>query len=150
MPRSPGGLAVAVSFVALFLGGAVVGLELANALAPGSWTANAVSFFALPLAFATSLQAWYGFAVLGIISRLLRGRLRPAGRPSASASLAGSWVFLPISVVWSAGAGLIAGLVSPTQPLWLVTPIYGLVGTMYGLLAWRLARAGFLLPPETA
>ena len=46
----------AAAFVGLFLGSAAVGSGLARMLAPGSWLAEAVSFFALPVAFATGLQ----------------------------------------------------------------------------------------------
>ncbi|CAN5891022.1 hypothetical protein BH24GEM1_BH24GEM1_13280 [soil metagenome] len=33
--------------------------------------------------------------------------------------------------------------------MWLVALVYWLVGTVYGLVAWQLARRGFLLPPES-
>jgi hypothetical protein len=43
----------------------------------------------------------------------------------------------------------VAGLASPTQPAWLVALVYWLVGTAHGVLGWRLARRGVLLPPES-
>jgi hypothetical protein len=151
MRNGPGAAAVAMAFLTLFLGGAAVGLWLADALAPGSWLANIVSFFALPLAFAISLQAWYGLALLTLISRLLLRRPNRLARPSAPAhtGLDGSWLFVPIGSAFGALAGLVSGLASPTQSLWLVAAVYWLVGTLYGVTGWRLARRGYLFPPET-
>ena len=57
-------------------------------------------------------------------------------------------MFLPISSTMGALAGVLVGLVSP-QPLLVVAGIYWITGTVHGLLAWRLARAGVLVPPES-
>jgi hypothetical protein len=46
-------------------------------------------------------------------------------------------------------AGIVVGLLSSTQAPWLVALVYWLVGTAHGLLAWRLAQRGVLLPPES-
>jgi hypothetical protein len=146
-------VATAVAFVGLFLGSAAVGSGLARILAPGSWLAEAVSFFALPLAFAAGLQLWYGLALFSLVPRLVRAFLRsdgaaPVPTSSPTTALVGSWVFLPMSSGLGAVAGLVVGLASPTQSLWIVFPVYWLVGTLHGALAWRLARAGILMPPE--
>jgi hypothetical protein len=114
-----------------------------------------VSFFALPLAFAAGLQLWYGLALFSLVPRLVRMLLWPGGAApvstsSPTAALAGSWVFLPMSSGLGAVAGLVVGLASPNQPLWVVFPVYWFVGTLHGVLAWRLARAGILMPPEAA
>ena len=138
----------------LFPGGAAAGLGLARLLAAGSWVAEVVSFFALPVAFAAGLQAWYGLALLGVIPRLVewargsgarhRGASRDRQRP-----LPGSIVFLPLSSGAGMLAGIAAGLVSRTHSFWLVLLVYWLVGTVHGLAAWRLARQGVLIPPES-
>jgi hypothetical protein len=154
MSVSPGTLAIVGAVLGLFLGGAVAGIGLARALAPGSWVAETVSFFALPIAFAAGLQAWYGLALFSLIPRLLRGL---GGSYSGAARareprplrLPGSFVFLPLSSGAGAVAGIVVGLVSSTDPVWFVALVYWLVGTAHGLLAWRLARSGVLLPPES-
>jgi hypothetical protein len=46
-------------------------------------------------------------------------------------------------------SGLVVGIMSPTHPAWLVALLYWLVGTGHGALAWRLARMGVLIPPES-
>jgi hypothetical protein len=127
---------------------------LAEVFAPRSWVAAVAGFFALPLAFAGGLQAWYGLALLSLIPRLL-GRLRglqptpaPKGR-ARGAGIPGSFVFLPLSSVAGAVAGLVVGMVSSVQPTWLVVLVYWVVGTGHGMLAWRLAHGGFLMPPES-
>ena len=150
MMRSP--LSVAITFFGLFLGGAATGLGLARLLAPGSWWAEGVSAFAFPVAFAVSLQAWFGLALLSIIPKLI-GLLitgtdrRP--RPRINAPIPGAMVFLPMSSGIGAVVGLVVGWLSSTHSVWVVAPVYWVVGTLYGLLAWRLARAGFLMPPES-
>jgi hypothetical protein len=151
MTGSPGPLATVSALLGLFLGGAAAGLGLARALAPGSWLAELVSFFALPVAFAVGLQAWYGLALLSLIPRLLRrmsvSNLPPT--PDQPRPLSGTFVFLPLSSAAGALAGAVAGLSSATSPSWLVFLVYWLTGTVHGLLAWRLARGGVLLPPES-
>jgi hypothetical protein len=154
MPKSPVPLGIIAAFLGLFLGGAAVGGTLAGAFAPGSWIAQVIAFFALPLAFAAGLQAWYGLALLSLIPRLLRSfrglrLLPPPSRRAASASIPGSFVFLPLSSVAGATAGIVVGLASSTQPGWLVALVYWVVGTCHGALAWRLARGGLLIPPES-
>ena len=153
MQNRPRVVATAVAFVGLFLGSAAVGSGLARILAPGSWLAEAVSFLALPVAFAAGLQLWYGLALFSLVPRLLRTFLRsdgaaPDSTPSSTAALAGAWVVLPMSSGLGAVAGLVVGLASPTQSPWIVVPVYWLVGTLHGVLAWRLAKAGILMPPE--
>ncbi|HUF35999.1 MAG TPA: hypothetical protein VMN37_08615 [Gemmatimonadales bacterium] len=107
------------------------------------------------MAFAVGLQAWYGLALLGLVAQLFRGRRQrrgsiagPAG-PSGAPGLFGSWVFLPLSSGAGAAAGVVAGLASPTQPAWFVALAYWLVGSLHGLVAWRLARRGYMQLPET-
>lgn len=154
IPNSPAPLAIIAAFLGLFLGGAAAGGALAGAFAPGSWIAEVVGFFALPLAFAAGLQAWYGLALLSLIPRFL-GWLRGSRplpvrrRQSASSSIPGSFVFLPLGSVAGATAGIVVGLASSTHPGWLVALVYWIVGTGHGALAWRLAHRGFLIPPES-
>ncbi len=153
MPTAPAPLAIIAAYLGLFLGGAAVGGALAGAFAPGSWIATGVGFFALPVAFAGGLQGWYGLALLSLIPRLLgwhRGlESRPAPSRPAQAGVPGSFVFLPLSSVAGATAGIVVGLVSFTHPAWLVALVYWIVGTGHGVLAWRLARGGYLTPPES-
>ena len=145
-PSVPGFLA---SLLVLFVGGAALGNWLADVLAPGSWVAQVVSFFALPVAFAAGLQAWYGLAIIGMVFRLLRWSVT-TGRalPRRSRGIPGGFVFVPISSTAGIIAGLIAGLASPTHSTLFVALVYWCVGTVHGLLAWLLARTGWLAPPE--
>ncbi len=154
MPSSPGLVTRISALLALFVGGAAAGIGLTGSLAPGSWVAETVSFFALPIALAVGLQAWYGLALVGLIPGVLRrvtGSSPPpvVGRQAERRRLLGSIVFLPLSSGAGALAGVVTGLVSSTHPLWFVALVYWLAGTAHGLLAWRLARGGVLLPPES-
>ncbi|HSE51399.1 MAG TPA: hypothetical protein VLB00_04380 [Gemmatimonadales bacterium] len=147
MPARPTAL-VALSYVVLFLGAAGLGILLARSLAPGSWPAEVVGSFALPVAFAIGLQLWFGLALLSVIPRLLRRE--PGIRPVApKAGLFGGFVFLPLSSVAGAVAGVVTGILSRVHPVWWVALLWWGVGTLHGLLAWRLARTGYLVPPES-
>lgn len=154
MTSSPSPVLMILALAALFPGGAALGVALADALAPGSWAAQIVSFFALPAAFALSLKMWFGLALLGAIPRILE-RLRspvPSGRETATAvqpGLPGSFVFLPTASGIGALAGIIVGLLSTTTPFWQVAMIYWMTGTMHGAISWQLARKGILVPPES-
>jgi len=77
MRDSPSAVSFMASLLVLFIGGAAVGSWLADVLAPGSWVAQVVSVFALPVAFAAGLQAWYGLAIIGMVFRLLRWSVTP-------------------------------------------------------------------------
>lgn len=150
----PGILGTFGAFLALFPGSAAAGVGLARILAPGSWLAEAVSFLALPLAFAAGLQAWYGLALFGMILRLLRlgggaAAVSPGARQAARVRLPGAFVFLPLSTGAGVLAGILVGLISAAHSGWLVVTVYGLAGAVHGLLAWRLAHTGVLLPPDS-
>ena len=156
MPEPRGFFGVAASFVGLFLGAGVIGDGLARLLAPGSFLAEAAGLFALPVAFAGSLQAWYGLALLSIAPRLVamlfgrgRGAAAPAGSLPSNAPLPGAFVFLPFSATAGILAGIFVGALSSTQPFLLVAAIFTSVGLLHGWAGWRLARAGYLMPPET-
>jgi hypothetical protein len=65
------------------------------------------------------------------------------------ALIPGASAFVPIASGMGGAAGVVIGWLSTTPSIWLVTLIYWVAGTLYGLLAWRLARAGLLMPPES-
>ena len=146
MPTRPIAL-VLLSYLVLFLGAGALGGFLARGLAPESWPAEVVGFFALPVAFAIGMQLWFGLALLSVIPRLLgRRRVRPA---SPGPAVPGGVVFLPLSSVAGMLAGVTTGLLSRIHPFWWVALLWWGVGTLHGLLAWRLARTGYLVPPES-
>jgi hypothetical protein len=133
----------------LFFGGGAIGTRIASWLAPESRFAEIVSFLALPVAFLAGLQAWYGLAFVSMIPHLFRrlSRTRAFASPNPhdrSYPLPGSIVFLPISSIVGALTGLIVGVVTVSHSFWLVVLVYWFVGTLYGLVTWRLAHAGFL------
>jgi hypothetical protein len=142
---------IAAAFFGLFIAGAGIGVWLSRTLAPGSWLAEVVSFFVLPVAFATSLQAWSGLAIATLVWHFVRAMLgSTAPTPQrASGGIPGAWIFVPISSGFALVAGTLVGIASSTRPFLVVATVYWLVGTAYGVLAWRLARRGNLTPPES-
>jgi hypothetical protein len=99
------------------------------------------------VAFALSLQAWYGLALFGMLARLLTGRLAPV--PRRAAPLPGSVIFLIFSSLMGGSTGVLVGILSSTLPVWMVVLAFWALGTVHGLAGWRLARAGALVPPDS-
>ncbi|MDF2771408.1 MAG: hypothetical protein K0S86_902 [Geminicoccaceae bacterium] len=149
-PREPSALALIASLVVLFLGAGVIGVTLAETFAPDSFLAAFVGLFALPLAFGLGIQLWMGVALFRAILVLLGARRRSGAwvRRSPTGPIPGTWVFLPISSAAGAIAGMIVGLLSSAYSGWLAWLVFWTVGTLHGLTARRLARAGYLMPPE--
>src|SRR5688500_14048500 len=122
---------------------------MASVFAPDSIVTDVVSFFALPLAFALALPAWYGLALFHLAFRLLAPRRAKTSSESRSRPpLGGSFVFLPLGSAAGAIAGIVVAFLAPAHSGWLVWLAYWAVGTVHGALGWRLARAGALTPPE--
>jgi hypothetical protein len=153
MKTDRGPLPLILALLGLFLGSAVIGVALARTFAPGSFLADIVSFFALPVAFAFGLKAWFGLALAGAAIRVIGMRRTHAVQGStpraATTPLPGSFVFLPLSSGAGAAAGIVVAIVSTRGSGWLAWLTYWIVGTLHGLVAWRLARAGVLMPPES-
>jgi hypothetical protein len=153
MKTDRGPLPLILALLVLFLGGGVTGIALARTFAPGSFLADVVSFFALPVAFAFGLKAWFGLALAGAAIRVLGTRRRDGVQgqtPRAvTTPLPGSLVFLPLSSGAGAVAGIIVAIVSTRGSGWLAWLTYWTVGTLHGFVSWRLARAGVLIPPES-
>jgi hypothetical protein len=81
--------------------------------------------------------------------------LMTAARSAVSVALTGlglfaaAIAFVPVASGIGGAAGLLVAWLSSTHSGWLVVPSYLAAGTLYGVLVWRLARAGFLIPPES-
>ena len=137
MKTDRGPLPLILALLVLFLGGAVIGVALARTFAPGSFLAEAVSFFALPVAFAFGLKAWFGLALAGAAIRVIGMR-----RSDAAQSQTPREETRPL-------AGIVVAIVSTRGSGWLAWVTYWTVGTLHGFVSWRLARAGVLMPPES-
>ena len=133
-----------VALAVLFLGGGVAGDWLATRLAPDSFVARFFGLFALPLAFASGLQSWVGFAIaIALWRTITRGPATPEER-RAQRVPSGSIVFVPIAVGFGGAAGLMIGLLGSAVGLLLTLGVYLLLGLGYGTACWLCARAGYL------
>ena len=153
MKADRGALPLILALLVLFLGGGVIGVALARTFAPGSFLAEAVSLFALPVAFAFGLKAWFGLALAGAAIRVIGMRRRDNVQGQTprreTRPLTGSFVFFPLSSGAGALAGIVVAILSTPGSGWLAWLTYWTVGTLHGLVSWRLARAGVLMPPES-
>lgn len=146
--QRPAMVTIPITF-GLFFGGGIGGVGLATWLAPDSILAHFVGLLALPIAFITGMQLWLGFA---LISALAYGVRRLLGRvDKAPSSMAGdrgvppgSYSFLLTSVAVSVAAGVVMAIVATRIGFFATLLTYVLLGLVYGLTCWLLARAGFL------
>jgi hypothetical protein len=145
---------VASRLAALFLtpvGGGVLGAEIGHAVAPDSVPAMALTTVMLPLALFTGLALWLGSALFLSVLRLLGGLVGVSakGRPTqANAPFAppGAIVLVLTAVASSSAAACAVSLLSSRATLLRTLVLYVAVGLAYGVVAWRLARMGFLRP----
>ena len=134
--------------VLLFLGGGSFGVWLSGRLAPDSILAQFVGLFSFSFPFALGLYLWMGTAiVVELLSLIRRGgrRLAPEER---SATMPGSFVFVPTCAVIITSAGLLIGLFGSSLGVFATTGLYLLLGLAYGVACWLFARAGYLPIPQ--
>jgi hypothetical protein len=147
---------------ALFFGGIAVGMAIALTVGGGSTGAIAVGFVALPLAFGLALGAWRALLGAWVIAALAKSALRSGGdeerfrdemmgamggvRGGGSVVLPGTWVFIPITLLVGAVAGLLMAVVAEGSGGVAGVLLFGASAGL-GLLMRRLARTGRLLIP---
>lgn len=124
----------------VFLGGTVAGQALVLATGSRSALAVVIGVLAIPAAFLIGMQLWLGFALLGALWNFFRGRSQTAGGEIP----AGALVFLPVTLVVLGFSGLLIALFGTDLGFLRTISLYLGVGVGYGLLCWRLARAGYL------
>lgn len=140
--------AVVLAYVLLFLGGGLGGLGLNELLAPGSFVAAFIGLFTFPLVFAFGMQIWFGWALFRMLPFLLRHlRGLPVERPKWPA-IPGSFVFFLLGSILGPLAGAVTALLPGTPHRLLAAAVWTGAGVAYGFACWRLAYAGYLMPPE--
>jgi hypothetical protein len=122
------------------------------AVAPDSELALLLSCAALPFALITGLS-WWLMAALGIggarlIGSLFVARWRKPWGEGTRLVPPGSWLVLATCLVFNAGAAIVVAIVSSQATLLPALASYVSVGAIYGFVAWRLARLGFLSPAD--
>jgi hypothetical protein len=140
--------AIVLTFALLFLGGGLGGLALNELLAPGSFVAAFIGLFTFPLVFAFGMQIWFGWALFRMLPLLIRHlRGLPVERPSWPA-IPGSFIFFLLGASMGLAAGVLTALLPGTPQRLLTVAVWSGVGVAYGFACWRLAYAGYLMPPE--
>ncbi|HNY30423.1 MAG TPA: hypothetical protein PKO15_06015 [Fibrobacteria bacterium] len=134
----------------LFLGGGILGAMLGQWIAPDSTVAVLVGFAMLPVAFLVGMQLWLGAAMIAWLVRVLRSRsrssasLRSMPSKTSRGSHTGSFVFVPVFVVFTTPAGLLTGWLSDTVGFASVLAVYIGVGMVFGTVVWQLAKRGYV------
>jgi hypothetical protein len=138
-PRSPWRQALTIAI--LFFGCGVAGSLLASALSPDCLAGAFIGAFAFPVAFAAGMPCWLGLALL----TALWGRVRHGPRkPRPHEIPGGSVAFVPVSVAVVGAAGLVVALCDSRLGFAATAALYLLLGAVYGVACWQLARRGFL------
>ncbi len=140
-----------LTIIGLLIGGALLGILLADWIAPGSSLAMPVSALLFPVSIILGFFGWLGLAILHLpmaIFRWITGRKQPDHGRGDQFIPPGSLAFLPVTVFCSALVGLICGLVPGGWTVFAAVPLYVILGFAFGLLLWRLAKTGLLPFPE--
>jgi hypothetical protein len=131
----------------LFLGGGAAGVGLSRYLVPGSFLAQFVGLFTFPVPFVIGLQSWLGLALgVAMWRTAAHGPAKPGERLSEIP--AGSIAFVPVSVMFVGGAGLLIGLLGSSLGILATLGLYVLLGFGYGMACWLAARSGYLPFPQ--
>jgi hypothetical protein len=145
---------VANRLAALFLTpviGGVAGALLGNAVAPDSVPSRAITTFMLPFSLFAGLGVWLSAALVLGIGRLLIGRraersVRNSRTTEVPFSPPGSIMVLVTAVGFSLCAACFVSALSSKARLLPTLIAYGAMGLGYGVVAWQLARRGYLRP----
>lgn len=129
------------------IGGGLAGGWLGGAMAPETVFAVAASALMMPASLLVGLFLWMGTASLTLPFSILRGihvwaRKEPA--PSAQTVPPGAFIFIPVSTIFCAMAGMAAGFAGNAWSVPLTLTFYIFVGLAYGVCLWRLAEIGYL------
>jgi hypothetical protein len=163
MPRS--GLVIVATIFVLFVGGTFVGSSVGGWLGRNqSDLAMGLGMFSLPISFGLCMIAWYwvGMAwMMLLLSRLLfwflrygkeeamaRARRDTQGPQPMVNPVPGTALFPLISTLVCTAFGVAIGL-TPSAPFLRSVGVMMLLGLVYGWILHRLARAGYLIPPES-
>ncbi|MDP1633477.1 MAG: hypothetical protein Q8L69_02190 [Gallionellaceae bacterium] len=148
----PRWISVPILLVLLF-GGGFAGEQVAAILAPDSVLARFISIFALPVSLVLGLVLWLGSASLIAIKR----RMKRTGEQSQTQIEEHEWgktiippgsmAFFFSSIFPCAIVGVLVGLFSEAGFAWCLFSYIG-IGTVYGLVCWKLAENGYLPFPD--
>jgi hypothetical protein len=159
--------AIVITLISTAFGGALAGVGLAWLLAPGSAVAQFVGFMMLPLVLGFGFKLWearvvsyltkrFGWGLVKFLWQALVHRRRPdaAGllptredaEELARRMVRGMSAFTHMGVAVGAVAAPIAGLVS--SHFLVTTALFFVAAVAFGRVCTRLARGGYLQPPE--
>jgi len=144
----------ALTLFGLLIGGAVAGGVMRLVVAPDSPVALGISCAMLPFALVSGLGLWLSTALWLGLARLIGSvfvsRWRaPWGRGKRFVP-PGSALVLVTCVAYSIAGATAVAVVSSEARLVPTLALFGSGGLAYGVLAWRLARLGFLSLSEDA
>lgn len=136
-----------LALATLFLGGGAAGVGLSRYLVPGSFVAQFVGLFTFPVPFVIGLQSWLGLALgVAMWRTAVHGPAKPGEKLTEIP--AGSIAFVPVSVAFVGGAGLLIGLLGSSLGILATLGLYVLLGLGYGTVCWLCARYGYLPFPQ--
>ncbi|MCA9503140.1 MAG: hypothetical protein KC616_08650 [Myxococcales bacterium] len=133
-----------------FAAGPIVGIRLADALAPDSTVAQLAAALGFCLTFVGGLLLWFGLGLFGIVRTMWRrrgGRVQRADGVKGVLVPPGYRSFVVLGLLLPPTTGLLVGLLS-TSPLLLCMAIFTMAGLLYGICLRALAHHGYLPFPE--
>lgn len=133
-----------LTLAVLFVGGAGLGVSLAEWRAPGSILAQFLAFFVFPISFISAFSLWRGFAIISALVLLaVRWRSRAALAADLEESiLRRAFVMIPAPLAFATPCGLIVGLLGGTPVS--TTLLFLGAGLAYGLALYFAGRHGMI------
>lgn len=139
--------------LAAMIGGPLLGLQMASALAPGSEVTQILGVLGFAAVLVAGAVLWMGLGIVTVVAgglwKLVRGRsLRPEGLAAGETMVPpGYKVFLVLGPLFGGFVGLSAGLLSDLTVISAVA-IWTGAGFGYGAALWLAAHHGYLPFPE--
>ena len=154
--RSPSPVLAALISAAILFSSTFLGSALAEQMAPDSRIAAILGFVMLPAAFLVGLQIWMGAAIIAFVfgrlsnsDRNRRDRRPPEHSEGRRETRAGAYVFAIICPMATTVAGFLTALLSDSHGFFTIIATYTLVGTIFGIAVWILAKYGYIELLET-
>ena len=154
--RSPSPVLAALVSAAVLFSSAFLGSALAERMAPDSSIAAILGFVMLPAAFLVGLQIWIGAAIIAFVfgrlsnnARCKRDRQPIKKREGCRETRAGAFVFAIICPLATAIAGFLTALLSNSHGFFTILGTYILVGGIFGVAVWILAKYGYIDPLDS-
>ncbi len=143
-----------LTLIGLIIGGAILGAGMRFVVAPDSDVALLIGCAILPFALVSGLGLWLsaalGLGITRLVGSAFVSRWRTPWGQGRRFVPPGSALIVGTCLAFSVGGAVVVAAVSSEATLLRTVVVFVAGGGAYGVVAWRLARLGFLSLNEEA